>query len=392
VIKRRHIIGLGLSQLICWGVSFYLIGIFGDLIMADLDWSRTTVHAGFSIALLVMAVTSPMIGRTVDRIGGGPVMSAGSVLCAIGCAGLATTHSLATYYGAWVCLGVAMRCFLYDAAFAALARIVGPEARRPIAHITLLGGLATTCFWPIGHFLSEALGWRGALLVYAFLALSTLPVYLTLPKNRHADSVDINDNHPELTFPNAGKEKLIYAFLYTVIIALGNALNAGMSAHMISIMTELGLGAALAVSVAALRGIGQSTARLADTLFGRRVHPINLNLLAATLVPLSFTIGLAGGGYPIAAAVFSFSYGGSYGLLTITRGTLPLVLFDYRTYGSFVGKLLVPSFILSAAAPFTFAYVIDDFGAVAALSLAISIGMVIFAASLALMMMKRHNK
>ena len=58
-----------------------------------------------------------------------------------------------------------MRLTLYEAAFAALARIGGPDARRPISQITLLGGLASTVFWPIGHALAERLGWRGAVLV-----------------------------------------------------------------------------------------------------------------------------------------------------------------------------------------------------------------------------------
>jgi predicted MFS family arabinose efflux permease len=390
VINRRHIIALGISQLVCWGISFYLIGVFGDLITAELGWSRTIVHGGFSVALLVMAVISPIVGSAIDRNGGGPVMSFGSIMCALGCILLASTHSLPAYYIAWVCLGIAMRCFLYDASFAALARIAGPEARRPISHITLFGGLASTCFWPIGHALAEALGWRGALVIYALLALLTLPLHLTLPKGKHADTAPAGDDRSVASLPGGNTHNLFRAFLYALIIALGNGLNAGMSAHMISVMTELGLGASLAVTVAALRGIGQSTARLADILFGRRLHPVDLNLIAAIALPLSFVVGLASGGYFIAAVVFSFTYGGATGLLTIARGTLPLVLFDYRTYGAFVGKLLVPSFILSALAPISFAFVIDEFGAGAALGLAIVVGLTILTASLALKVMKHR--
>ena len=55
-----------------------------------------------------------------------------------------------------------MRLTLYDAAFATLARLDGPAARRPISQITLLGGLASTVFWPIGDALARSLGWRGA--------------------------------------------------------------------------------------------------------------------------------------------------------------------------------------------------------------------------------------
>jgi MFS family permease len=80
---------------------------------------------------------SPLIGRAIDRRGGRPVMTAGSVLTALGCLGLALSRGPLAYYAAWACLGLAMRMTLYDAAFAALARIGGGTARRPISQITL---------------------------------------------------------------------------------------------------------------------------------------------------------------------------------------------------------------------------------------------------------------
>src|SRR3546814_4453972 len=130
-----------------------------------------------------MGASSPMIGRAIDRHGGRPVMAAGSLLTALGCAGIALSDGAAAYYAAWLCLGLAMRMTLYDAAFAALARIGGPQAKRPISQITLLGGLASTAFWPIGHFLAESFGWRAALLVYAGFALLTLPLHLAIPRS-----------------------------------------------------------------------------------------------------------------------------------------------------------------------------------------------------------------
>lgn len=173
---------LGLSQLVCWGISYYLIGVFGERMVAGLGWSPALVYGGFSAALVAMGVVSPAVGRTIDRRGGRAVMSAGSLLLALGCLGLGTATSVPVYYLAWLCLGVAMRMTLYDAAFAALARIGGAAARRPISQITLLGGLASTSFWPIGQWLADALGWRGAVLVYAGFALLTLPLHATIPR------------------------------------------------------------------------------------------------------------------------------------------------------------------------------------------------------------------
>ena len=311
-------------------------------------------------------------------------MAAGSVLCAIGCAGLAMAQTVAAYYAAWVCLGLAMRATLYDAAFAALVRIGGSEARRPIAQVTLLGGLASTCFWPIGHFLAEAFDWRGALFVYAGFALLTLPLHLAISTGRHQDDAPSEQTHQAPPIASGRRDRIVAALLYGLIVTLTNGLNSGMSAHMIGVLTEFGLGAGLAVSISSLRGIGQSSARLAEVMFVGRLHPIDLNLAATLVLPLCFTVGLASGGYVAAAAAFAFFYGAGNGILSITRGTLPLVLFDLHTYGAFVGKLLVPSFVFAAVSPLAFAAVIEHFGASGALYLSIALSSLTLAAALAL--------
>ena len=56
-------------------------------------------------------------------------------------------------------------------------------------------------------------------------------------------------------------------------------------------------------------------------------------------------------------------------MLTITRGTLPLMLFDPKSYGAYVGRLLAPGFFLSAASPLGDALLIERYGASAALIL-----------------------
>ena len=384
MIGRRTVLCLALSQLICWGTSFYLVGVFGQAIAADLGWSRAHVHGGFSVALLTMGIASPLVGWLIDRVGGGKVMAIGSVLCAAGCIGLAATRTSAAYYAAWICLGLAMRATLYDAAFAALARIGGPTARRPIAQVTLLGGLASTVFWPVGHTLMQAVGWRGGLLVYAALALLTVPLHLAVPAGRYRC-----DTPPERTRVGPSDRArrwspAVAAMLYAVLVMLTNGLSAAMAAHMIGMLTELGLAAASAVSVAALHGIGQSSARLAEVLSGGRLHPVTLNLLATLVLPLCFAAGLAAGCSLTAAAAFTFLYGAGNGILSITRGTLPLVLFDLRSYGAFVGTLLVPGFVAAAAAPLVFAAAIDRFGADGALHLSIALSSVMLCAAVAL--------
>nr|WP_246718492.1 MFS transporter [Bradyrhizobium elkanii] len=370
--------------MISWGATYYLIGGFGEQIAADLGWSRDIVYGGFAAALLVMGVASPLAGRWVDRSGGRQVMVAGAVINALGCAGLAVSHQIGSYFVSWIVLGLGMRLTLYDAAFAALARIGGPEARRAMSGITLLGGLAATVFWPFGHMLSDHFGWRIAVLTYAGIALLTIPLHLLIPNQRFAGapgSAAAASRQPRAV----GRRQLAAASgLYAVIMTGANFLNAGMSAHMIAVLTGLGLTITVAVWIATLRGIGQSAARLCEVLFGGRIDPLGLNLMACLIMPLSFVAGLFSGSAREMGIAFALLYGACNGILTITRGTLPLILFDHRSYGTLVGRLIVPSFILPAGAPLIYAIVIDRFGDASALYLSIGLALMTLLAAILL--------
>jgi len=383
VIPPRAIVCLGLTQLVGWGVTFYLIGALGPAMAADLGWNAATVYGGFSAAIVVMAMVSPLAGLAVDRWGGHRVMPAGAVVAALGCALLAAAHGLALYYLAWIALGIGMRLCLYDAAFASLARAAGPTARRPMSQITLFGGLASTVMWPVGHALAGWLGWRGAVLAYGALALSTLPLYLALPRERYAAPAGARDKAATGLARSLGERRLA-GTLYVLIAMLTNFLAAGNAAHLISLLSGLGLAAAAAVSVAALWGVGQFAARLADVALGSRLHPLTLTLAVGTVLPLCFLLALLSGGNLYATAAYALLYGACNGLLTITRGTLPLALFDFRSYGTLVGALLIPSFLLTATAPVAYAYLVESHGARGAMAVSVGLAAAIFAAALAL--------
>lgn len=383
MIPARLVAGLGLSQLICWGVSYYLIGVFGQDIARDLGWSATLTYSGFSGALVMMGLTSGLVGRLIDRHGGRRVMTAGSILLAAGCLVLSQAREVIVYGLAWACLGLAMRMTLYDAAFAALARIAGGAAKTAIAQVTLLGGLASTAFWPIGHALASQLGWRGALVAYAGFALLTLPLHRAIPDRRRDQNAQ-DDTSETAPLANGRVERLLAGGLYLVIMTIAGFLNSGLSAHMINIISGLGVGAALAVWLSTLRGIGQSTARLCEVLFGRRLSPLALGIIATGILPVSFAAGLFSGVWTLAGGVFALGYGAGNGLLTIVRGAQPLVLFDNRTYGHTAGRLLAPGFYVGALAPVAYATVIDRYGNAAALYLSVALATVAVACALGL--------
>lgn len=232
------------------------------------------------------------------------------------------------------------------------------------------------------------------MLIYAGLALLTIPLHLAIPAIRYRDATQ---DGPGLASANAApvasrRAQFVIASLYALIATLASFLNSGMSAHMIPILSALGIAAPVSVWIATLRGIGQSLARLSDVLFGARLHPLSLNLIAALILPACFAIGLLSGRFIVAAVVFAFCYGAGNGIATITRGTMPLVLFDIHSYGALTGRLLMPSFFLAALAPMGYAFVIERFGEIGPLALSLILAALLLAASLGLSAMFRRNR
>ncbi|EPN52108.1 hypothetical protein A244_17496, partial [Pseudomonas syringae pv. actinidiae ICMP 18807] len=142
---------LALAQLISWGVTFYLPGAFGNAIADDLGWSTQRVFSGLSVALLVMALVSTLSAGLIQRFGARQVLQSGAGFNAAGCCILALCDSPQGWFSGWAVLGLGMRLSLYDALFAALAGLLGERSRPLMVQITLLGGLASAVFWPLGN-------------------------------------------------------------------------------------------------------------------------------------------------------------------------------------------------------------------------------------------------
>src|SRR5262249_36315915 len=112
-----------------------------------------------------------------------------------------------------------------------------------------------------------------------------------------------------------------------------------------------------------------------------RRAPLFSARLAATLHLLG-AIVLTVVGAP-AAAVFTVLHGAGNGILTIAKGTLPLVIFGPQGYGRRQGLLMVPARVAQAFAPWLFGLCLDRWGS-GALWVSASLGIAAFAALMAL--------
>ena len=356
----RAVSVLGLTEILSWGALFYPPVLTVPLIAADHGWSPAFAMAGFSVGLFVGGLCARYVGGAIDRFGGHVVMPAGSLIGAAGLVGLVFAPGIASYFAAWITIGIAMAASLYDPAFATLGRIFGSAARSPITVLTLAGGFASTVSWPATQFLIQAVGWRGAYLVYAaLLAGLAAPLHAFALPRQHAGSAPRN-------VATAGKETKVFipAHGFTfVLVAAGFASYAfvpsALSAQLLAIFHRFGLAPGTVVAIGMLFGPAQVLARICELSFARRLHPLWIARAAVALLVTAFVLLAL---LPFSAtlgAVFAVMYGMANGLLTIARGTVPLALFGPAGFGRLMGRIGGPFLVVQALAPVVLTFVAD---------------------------------
>jgi len=361
---------LGVTQILTWGTIFYTPVLIVPLIARERGWSMSFAMGGFSVALLVAGLIAPYVGRSIDRFGGHVTMTIGSLIGALGLALIVHATQPAAYIAVWMVLGVAMSMNLYDSAFGTLGRIFGAGARRPITALTLAGGFASTVSWPATHILLEAIGWRGTYLVYAaLLACVAAPLHaFGLPRHRYTPDVHADNNKtvPDKILPPHGLPFVLVASAFAAYAFVPS----GLSAHLLAIFERSGIDAGTVVWIGALFGPAQVGARLIEFAFGRDLHPLWVVRFALSVLLCAFVMLAVLGISPPVAAAFALLFGGANGLVTITRGAVPLALFGASGYGRLMGRLAGPFLLMQAAAPLVMAFVIERTSDPAALALA----------------------
>jgi len=373
---------LGIAQTLAWGSTYYLPAMLATPMSKDLGVSTPTIFAAFSIALVVSALLGPAAGRMIDRTGGRSVLVATSLVFALGLAGLGVAQGAVGLFAAWVILGIGMGAGLYEAAFATLVAMYGHRSRGAITGITLIAGFASTVGWPLSTFMEAHIGWRGACLSWAALHLTLgLALNFGMPRMR-AGAIA-----PSKTAPPPGDERSPRAASYALafVFAATWFISTAMAAHLPRLLQAGGASLATAVMVGALIGPAQVGARILEFGLLRKVHPLLSARIAAALHPIgALAFGLIGAP---AAALFGVLHGAGNGILTIAKGTLPLVIFGPGGYGYRQGVLMVPARVAQALAPWVFGMCLDQFGA-KSLWLSSSLGI---ASAAVLLMMTQVN-
>jgi MFS family permease len=323
------ILALGTTQTLAWASSYYLPALLADPMARDLGISSNWVFGAFSASLVISALLGPRIGRQIDLVGGRQVLSVSNLTIAAGLVLLGLSQSVAVMAMAWLVLGIGMAMGLYDAAFAALGRIYGTEARRPITGITLMAGFASTVGWPLTAWGLSHFGWRDTCFAWAAAnILIGLPLnFFLLPTIKGAKQAAATAAKPHLPLD---RTMVLLAFIFAAVWTVTGA----MAAHF---------------------------PRVLEAGFLSRFHPLWSTRLACLTHPIGAVVVAIFGG--AAASAFALFHGSGNGILTIARGTLPLSIFGPKDFGYRLGIIGAPARMAQAVAPLAFGLLIDVMGA-----------------------------
>ena len=340
---------LGIAQIISWGSLYYAIGVLGPPMRAELGVSELFLFGSFTAGLLVCGAIAPATGRAIDRSGGRKVLSLGSVAGALGMAVLSMANSGALVVIGWAIAGASMAATLYDPAFATLSQHTGDRYRRAVTALTLLGGFASTVFWPLSKVLLDAVGWRTTWGIYAALQIVVcLPIHALVIPRRAAIHAQAKHDDRAASVDRPGLAKLNAAF------AIANLVVGVVAVHMVGLLTGAGLTTSEAIAISVLMGPMQVAGRVIEMAFLKRVHATRVGVAALSLIVVAVVVLIAVSGSGILPLLFVLAYGAGNGVLTIVRGAAPAEMYGAQGLGALLGYLSRASSYARALGPATY--------------------------------------
>ena len=360
----KKIIGVlvvvAIGQVIGWG-TVGLLAVVGREVGADLGMDISAVFAGNSIFYVATGLSAPVLAKAFIRFGARRVMISGSIVAAPGFVLLSNSTGPASFFAAWVILGMAGSATLATATYILLNEIAGRAARRAIGALMLVTGLASSVFWPTTSFLSGAMGWRGTCLVYAgLMVLVCLPLY-TFGLPRYAERKE--EAAGSLRLP--GEPHIVRKSTF-YLIAIGDRIvrfrHFRIRRHHDRAAESGGpvADAGRHLRLDAGRDSGQRPGL--DFLGGGRWDGITTALIATATLVVAILLLMIGGGSHWMIAAFILLYGLGSGALAVARATIPLVFYDNVEFARATSRIALPLNLISAASPPILVGLLSNFG------------------------------
>jgi MFS family permease len=344
---------MAVAQVISWGTLFYAFSLFVVPMQESLGWSRPLLNGALSLGLLSTGVVAFPVGAWIDRHGGRGVMTLCSLAGGLLLLAWAQVETPWAFYLIWALIGASMAGVLYEPAFAVITAVFGPDARRGITALTLVGGFASTVFMPLTQLFIEAFGWRNALLILGGLNLTIcLPLHALFVPGRPAPQAA--EVPQEATPVPHDVRTILRGRVFWGLAIWFTAYNAAQSAlifQFVPLLTTWGVETAVVLTSVAIIGPMQVAGRVVLMCFSARLETREIGIAVTVLLPAALLSLLFLPHTLLWLGLCATLYGAGNGIMTIVRGIAVSDLIGRTHYGAINGALTVPTNVAKALAP-----------------------------------------
>jgi MFS family permease len=353
--------GLGVTELVSWGVLIYAFSVLVVPMRAELGWSMAQLNAAYATGVVISGVLAIPVGRVLQAHGARAVMTIGSVATVAMLLLWSRVDSVTGFFVVFAIGGLAMATTLYEPVFAVTAAWFDRHRPRAVLVLTVFGGLASVVFVPLTAALVGWVGWRDALLVLAGIAaLIGLPVHALLVRRRPAD-LGLHPDGASTPPParkhhaTAGTRSVLRSASFrwlTLCLVLSTAAKFAVSVVLVAYLTDRGYPLSTAALAAGAVGIFQVGGRLLVTaLSGRLPQHVTTGFIffgQGLAIALPLCTNGTGALATAVIALFVVLFGLGYGLEALLRGTLVAAYYGPANYPSINGVL--GAFVIGARA------------------------------------------
>lgn len=360
----------------CW---FYAFSLFVRPLQAEFDWGRGEIMVALTISFLVMGVTSPFVGRLVDRYGARKVITIGSFIAGLGFILLSLMNNLWYFYGGHIIIAVGMAAMGIVVATAVVSNWFKKRRGTAIGIMAAgigAGGLALAPL--IGGYLIPNFGWSTSYLASALLTWILIPLALLVIRTKPADmglypdgieapeaATEAKASLPAYEGLNLRRALATPAFWLIAVSFLTNGFSqVGIFHNQVPHLEDIGFPVVTAATALGVLGLGSLIGKfsfgwLCDQMQAKYAWCISLGLqLAGTIMLTSMRPASPPAILWLYVIVMGLGIGGWLPTLSMLISTN----FGLVSYGAIFGMMALAQSIGAAAGSLMAGYMYDSMG------------------------------
>ncbi len=355
--------GSGLS-----GIPFYTFSVFTVPLVTAFGWTRGQVSIAASFMIIGTAITAPIIGSIIDRVGARRAAIISMTCVALGYLALSQMNStIALFYTAWLAIAL-VGGGTTPVVWTRAVNMWFDRGRGLALGLALAGSGVASIFAPVlTSNVIKSSGWQtGYMALGFFILLISVPTIALFFKERGRENADANSSaHSSDHLPGQTLHEALRTTAYWKI-AIGFFLVSGMIAgliiNLVPLLIDRGISQDDAARVAGVMGIAVMLGRIG---VGFLLDKFSAPLVARVLLAASAAgcLLLSVEGTPTWVAVICVL---SLGLAAAAEVDLVAYLtsrcFGLKAYGKIYGWQISSFYIGAAVGPFLVGKAYDAFG------------------------------